>query len=97
MDFCINGFLTGKINDGNDSTSLSGAIIAVDTTKNTITVKIAGNQITVNISEAQIEDDSNQALNSYDLSHLTGQDARLDGLYKKGNVLFVRYVRVDAK
>ncbi len=80
-----------------DSTTLNGVLTAVDTDGNTITVKMAGNQITVNISEARIEskNKSDRTPGLSDLKHLIGRDVRLDGLYKKNNLLYARQVRVD--
>jgi hypothetical protein len=81
--------------EASHSTRLSGVLKAVNATSGAITVKMAGSQITVNVSEAQIENESGQTLRLSDLNRLVGQDVRLDGLYKRGDFLFARQLRVE--
>jgi hypothetical protein len=87
--------VTSKESNKKDSTAINGVLTAVDAVKGAITVKMAGNQVMVNVSEAQIEGESSRTLRLSDLNHLLGQDVRLDGLYKKGDLLFARHVRVE--
>jgi hypothetical protein len=82
--------------EASPSTRLSGVLTGVNINGDTITVKMDGSQITVNVSEARIENESGQTLRLSDLNRLVGQDIRLDGLYKRGNLLFARQLRVEA-
>ena len=81
-----------------NSTTLSGVLTAVDTSNGTITVKMAGNQVKVNISEAKIFSygQSDRTLSLSEVSHLTGHDVKLDGLSKKNDLLFAGQVRIAA-
>jgi hypothetical protein len=77
------------------STTLSGILTAVNATGGAVTVRMAGSQIAVNVGEARIENESGQMLRLSDLNRLIGKDVRLDGLYKIGNLLFARQLRVE--
>jgi hypothetical protein len=82
--------------EASQSTRLAGVLKAVNAPSGAITVKIVSGQITVNISEARIENESGRMLRLSDLNRLVGQDVRLDGLYKRSDLLFARQVRVEA-
>jgi len=86
-----------KKDENKDTTQLSGVLMVVNVNGGTITIKSAGSQIVVNVSEAQIENDSGRALNLSDLNHLVGQHIKLDGLYKKSGLLFAQQVRVEVE
>ena len=89
--------VTNKQDNRNQSTTLDGVLTAVDAGKGTITVKMTGSEITVNISRAQIESKNNghRTYQISDLSHSIGSDIKLEGLSKKGNVLYADTVIVD--
>lgn len=78
-----------------ESTKLSGVLTAINVTSGTITVRTAGSQITVNVSEAKIDNEGGLTLRLSDLSRLLGEDVKLDSLYKIGNLLFARQVQVE--
>ena len=90
--------VTNKQGNGNQSTALDGVLTAVDIDKGTITVKMAGSEITINISHAQIESKNNghRTYQISDLSHSIGRDIKLEGLTKKGNVLQSNMVKIDS-
>jgi hypothetical protein len=89
--------VTGLQYDGNHTASLIGNLIAVDTGKGTITVKITGSQISVNVSKAQIssKNDSHHEYRLSDLKDSIGCDIKLDGLSKKGDLLYADTVRIE--
>jgi hypothetical protein len=89
--------VTDKQNDGNDSSTLSGVLIAVDTVKGTITVEMTGSQVTVNVSKARIEEknDSHRTLELSDLKHFIGRDIKLEGLSRKSNLLYASQVQAE--
>ncbi len=81
----------------NNSIQTRGVLMAVDIVGDVITVKTTGSQLTVNIREAQLENENGRKLNKFDLNRLVGKAVKLDGLYNKGKLLFVRQVRVDVE
>ena len=89
--------VTSKNTNANQSTTLSGVLTAVDAGKGTITVKMTGSQITVNISNAQIENknDNHRTYQISDLKYSIGHDINLEGLSKKDNLLYASLVKVD--
>ena len=89
--------VTNKQGNGNQSTTLDGVLTAVDAGKGTITVKMTGNEITVNISHAQIESKNNghRTYQIFDLSHSIGRDVKLEGLSKKDSLLYAGTVKID--
>ena len=90
--------VTSKHNSDKETTTLDGILTATDIKKGTITVKMTGSLVTVNISYAQIESKNNGHL-TYQLSDLKswlGHDIKLEGLSKKGNLLYADTVIVDA-
>lgn len=80
-----------------NSASLSGVLTAVDNSSHTVTVKIAGNEISVNLSEAQIAGKSKggQTFSLSDLNHLTGKDIKINGLHKQNGVIYGQQVQVS--
>jgi hypothetical protein len=89
--------ITNKQENGNQSTTLDGVLTAVDAGKGTITIKMTGSAITVNINHAQIESKNNGHL-TYQLSDLKswlGHDIKLEGLSKKGNLLYADTVKIE--
>ena len=89
--------VTSKNTNANQSTTLDGVLSAVDAGKGTITVKMTGSEIIVNISHAQIESKNNghRIYQISDLSHSIGHDVKLEGLTKKGNLLYADTVIID--
>jgi hypothetical protein len=89
--------VTGKQNNGNDSSTLSGVLTTVDTVKGTITVKMTGSQVTVNVSKARIEgeNDSHRIYQLSDLKHWIGQEIKLEGLSRKSNLLYASRVQAE--
>jgi hypothetical protein len=89
--------VTNKNTNASQSTTLNGVLTAVDTVKGTITVKVTGSQITVNISKAQIENksDSHRTYQLSDLKYSIGHDIDLEGLSEKDNLLYAGLVKVD--
>jgi len=75
-------------------TILNGALTAVDAGSFTITVETAGSQVTVNVSEARIDDGNGRTIRLSGLNYLVGREVRLSGLYKRGDILYCRQVRV---
>ena len=90
--------VTNKNTNASQSTTLNGVLTAVDTVKGTITVKVTGSQITVNVNKAQIQSstDYHQTYQLSDLKRWVGQDIKLEGLSKKGNTLYADTVKIDA-
>jgi hypothetical protein len=89
--------VTGKSNK-NNNTNLSGTLTEVRSLEGTIVVKMTGNQVTVNVSQARIENknDNRQTFELSDLKRLIGQDVKLEGLYKKNNLLYASRVQIEA-
>ena len=88
--------VTSKHNNSNETT-MDGILTAIDIKKGTVTIKMTGSLVTVNISHAQIESKNNghRTYQISDLSHSIGSDIKLEGLSKKGNVLYADTVIVD--
>ena len=88
--------VTSKHNNSNETT-MDGILTAIDIKKGTVTIKMTGSLVTVNISRAQIESKNNghRTYQISDLSHSIGSDIKLEGLSKKGNVLYADTVIVD--
>jgi hypothetical protein len=84
-----------KQDENKDTTKLGGILTAVDDNTGIITIKSAGSQMAINIGGAQIENESGRALNLSELYPLVGQSLKLEGLYKKGGLLFARQVRIE--
>ena len=99
--------LQSGVNDGNldvtskhsnsNETTMDGILTAIDIKKGTVTIKMTGSLVTVNISRAQIESKNNghRTYQISDLSHSIGSDIKLEGLSKKGKVLYADTVIVD--
>jgi hypothetical protein len=89
--------VTSKNTNANQSTTLSGVLTAVDAGKGTITVKVTGSQVTINISKARIENksDSHRMYQLSDLKYSIGHDINLEGLSEKDNLLYASLVKVD--
>jgi hypothetical protein len=99
--------LQSGVNDGNldvtskhsnsNETTMDGILTAIDIKKGTVTIKMTGSLVTVNISHAQIESKNNghRTYQISDLSHSIGSDIKLEGLSKKGKVLYADTVIVD--
>ena len=88
--------VTSKHNNSNETT-MDGILTAIDIKKGTVTIKMTGSLVTVNISRAQIESKNNghRTYQISDLSHSIGSDIKLEGLSKKGKVLYADTVIVD--
>jgi hypothetical protein len=84
-----------KQDENKNTTKLSGILTAVDDNDGIITIKSAGSQMVINVSEAQIENERGRALNLSELDHMVGQSLKLEGLYKKGGLLFAHLVRIE--
>jgi hypothetical protein len=91
--------VTRKESNKDDSTSLSGTLTEVHRLEGTIVVKMTGNQVTVNVSRARIENknDDRQTFELSDLDRLIGQDVKLEGLYKKSDSLYASRVQIEAE
>jgi hypothetical protein len=83
-----------QLREARYTVTLGGVLKAVNATSGIIILKMAGNQITVNVSEARIENEGGRILELSGLDHLIGQNIRLYGIQKRGNLLFARQVRV---
>ena len=66
-------------------TVISGTLLAIDPTGNTVTVEMAGNKITVNISAVQID--------RTQLSNRIGGNIKLTGVSKKGKNFFASNIK----
>jgi hypothetical protein len=90
--------VTSKQDNENQSSTLEGVLTAVDVSKGTITVKMTGSKVIVNISHAQIESKNNnhQIYQLSDLRSWLGRDVKFEGLSKKGNLLYADTVKIDA-
>jgi hypothetical protein len=88
------GVAINEKHETGNSTKLSGILISVNATNGTITLKSAGNQITVNIKEAKINNNGGPTLTISNLSKMIGNNVKLDGLYKTDNLFFARIVDV---
>lgn len=80
-----------------NTTQLNGVLKAIDIKGGTIIVESTGSVFTVNLSEAQIENDNHKTLSFTDLNQLVGQNIKLDGLYKKNGLLFAHQAQVEIK
>jgi hypothetical protein len=80
-----------------DNVTLSGVLTAIDTHNKTMTVKMAGNQVTVNVGEARImgRNNTERALELSATSRLVGCDIKFEGLHKKDGLIFARHVRIS--
>jgi hypothetical protein len=76
--------------------SLSGVLIAVDAREGTVTVRTAGNQIKVHVTESRITGDgkNGKSMSISDVSRLIGRDVRFGGLYKRDNLTYARSAQV---
>jgi hypothetical protein len=90
--------ITNKQDVGTQRTTIEGVLTAVDVGKGTITVKMTGSEITVNISHAKIEskNNSHQTYLISDLSRSIGRDVNLESLTKQGNLLYADTVIIGA-
>ena len=90
--------ITNKQDVGTQRTTIEGVLTAVDVGKGTITVKMTGSEITVNISHAKIESKNNrhQTYLISDLSRSIGRDVNLESLTKQGNLLYSDTVIIGA-
>lgn len=91
--------VTRKESNKNGSTNLNGILTEVHSSEGTIVVQMTGNQVTVNVSKARIENknDNRQTFELSDLNRLIGQDVKLKGLYKKHDLLYASRVQVEAE
>jgi hypothetical protein len=89
--------VTSKNTDVNQSSTLNGVLTAINTGKGTITVKVTGSRVTVNISKARIESksDSHQTYQLSDLKYSIGHNINLEGLSKKDNLLYASLLKID--
>lgn len=74
---------------------LRGVLTEINPVNNQLKVKIAGNQITIDVSEARIVNESDRLFNLSDINRAIGRNVRLYGIYKKDNRLFARQVQVE--
>jgi ribosomal protein L24 len=90
--------VTSKNTNANQSITIEGVLTAVDVSKGTITVKMTGSAITINISHAKIESKNNdhRTYQISDLSRSIGRDINLESLTKQGNLLYADTVIIDA-
>jgi hypothetical protein len=81
------------------SPTLNGILTAVSTANHTITVKVTGNQITVNVSEAKIEikERNSQKSSLSDLSRHIGQNVRVEQISKINDTLYAKQVRLTVE
>jgi hypothetical protein len=77
-----------------NSTAISGVLTAFNAPNGTVTVKMSGNSITVNISQASIKTESGSALKLTDLKGRIGQDIKLTDLHKTGNLISASTVQI---
>ena len=76
---------------------MDGILTAIDIKKGTVTIKMTGSLVTVNVNKAQIQSSADNHL-TYQLSDLkrwVGQDIKLEGLSKKGNTLYADTVKIE--
>jgi hypothetical protein len=89
--------VTGKHSNSNETT-MDGILTEIDIKKGTVTIKMTGSLVTVNVNKAQIQSstDYHQTYQLSDLKRWVGQDIKLEGLSKKGNTLYADTVKIDA-
>lgn len=89
--------VTSKHSDSNETT-MDGILTAIDIKKGTVTIKMTGSLVTVNVNNAQIQSSTDNHLTYQlsDLKRLVGQDIKLEGLSKKGNTLYADTVKIGA-
>jgi len=87
--------VTDKKTNKNDSANLNGVLTAVDIKKGTITIKVTGNLVKVNVSDAQLTNDHGQTLKMSELNHLLGRDVKLTSLTKKGDLIYCRNLIIE--
>jgi hypothetical protein len=76
--------------------SLKGILKIVQVDEETMTIVTAGHRTRVNIGQAKIEIQykSGQTLAISEVGPFIGHDVKLEGLYKKNDVIFTRQVRI---
>lgn len=89
--------VTNVQSSGNQSTTLEGNLISVNSNNGTIKIKVTGNYITVNIAKAHItsKNENHNALQISDLNRSVGHDISLLGLSKINNVFTATQVQVE--
>jgi len=88
-----------QANNAGNNTIVSGTLISVDTTEGTLTLRMTGSLITVNITNAQIDnnDRGKRTVSINDLAKMTGRNIKVSGLTKQDNNLAASQVTVYAK
>ncbi len=74
--------------------SQSGTLLSINISGTEITFSSAGNQITVNISEAIIIGENGRSLRLIELRRILGHHLKLEGLYRKDGQLYARSILV---
>ncbi|MFH1031223.1 MAG: DUF5667 domain-containing protein [Chloroflexota bacterium] len=74
---------------------LEGKLAAVDTSKQVITVNVAGARISLNISNAKISTTDGKEVTARELTSLIGKDIKANGLVKKDNTIYAREIIID--
>jgi hypothetical protein len=77
--------------------SIRGTLTDLDPDKKEIKVKIAGNQLTFDISETRFENENAKLISLSEANQLVGDYIKLNGIYKKNNRLFIRVVQVETR
>lgn len=92
--------VTGKESDQSETgntTSLNGILTGVSLKDKTITVRVAGNQILIDISNARLSGKQGALSTMSDLERFVGKDIKVSGLSKKGNSLLAGGVLLDER
>jgi hypothetical protein len=76
---------------------IKGILVQVNHDEKTITIKIAGDQITIDVSETVIKGEDGQILTLSDLESLVGEDIQVKGLYMGDGLLFAKKITVDVE
>ncbi len=86
-----------KEEDREEKIELEGILKKVDKSRSLIILSTAGTQVTVNVSEATIRTEDGQSLKLADLESLSGEDVKVESLYKKDGVLYAKKVKVEVE
>ncbi len=84
----------GKLDYLFSGISQSGTLLSINISGTEITFSSAGNQITVNISEAIVIGEKGRSLRLIELRRMLGHHLKLEGLYRKGGQLYARSILV---
>ena len=90
-------FIIGEVEseEVKEETEVSGILIEANPGKKTLTMEVAGAEITINISEAVIISTDGEPLRLVDLKSFVGEDIKVNNLSRKEGLLYAQNVYVD--